>query len=594
MFKKSISVTTAIVIAASISIANAQSNPDSLPSNAGLGCDVRPEEFTNWFTSGTVTQNGTVGPADGITFSGHSSDCPFFNWAGRMFLWLTSPAPSRYGRGVHVFNSPIFYDVLPPDATTGKRTLAPNVPGKFRELSVRISQLGPLHKPVMFDRTGKMFTVIRPKGGPSGKSIIENKKGQAVEIEHLQVAPNGKPAFLDKQGNPIDFKVTRNGNPRLLDSSGKIIRFKKTTIQINGRAFFLDLAGNVIDTEQGQADGNVLMAQNGSLVYYAIQVNDIYAYFMTGTKNGEISPRPMLFPTTPDDLNRIISFGLAHKQAFPEPNALALVVKSSWVETTGLDASKYVTMTATIPTYDTSDPTRWVQNGSRQARLALVGMHVVGSAKDFPAMIWATFEHADNTRNAQFPYTRADGTTVTMAMSLDGSWLFSTTPPTATPNQVRMFADGRDIQAVPGQTIGPSDVLRVNPWGTPYPTTQNERGFFADENSSIIGFNRSVIGMLADGDVRKHYRMIGATWTITGFAPNDGNQVGTKQLANSTIETFFQPSNCFACHKGNMLGTLAGPPPSPPVGEGLSHIFGPLTPLFPRTCRNAIGTLCRP
>jgi hypothetical protein len=101
-------------------------------------------------------------------------------------------------------------------------------------------------------------------------------------------------------------------------------------------------------------------------------------------------------------------------------------------------------------------------------------------------------------------------------------------------------------------------------------------------NSSVISFNNSVIGMLADGDVRKNYLMIGTTWNLGG---GTDSQVGTKQLANSTMETFFQPSNCFACHNGNPLGTLVGPPPSPPVGDGLSHIFGPLTPLFPPKCK---------
>ena len=47
------------------------------------------------------------------------------------------------------------------------------------------------------------------------------------------------------------------------------------------------------------------------------------------------------------------------------------------------------------------------------------------------------------------------------------------------------------------------------------------------------------------------------------------------------METFSQPSNCFACHQGNMLGTMAGPPPTPPVGVGLSHVYGPIKPLFP-------------
>jgi hypothetical protein len=52
-------------------------------------------------------------------------------------------------------------------------------------------------------------------------------------------------------------------------------------------------------------------------------------------------------------------------------------------------------------------------------------------------------------------------------------------------------------------------------------------------------------------------------------------------MANSTMETFFQPSNCFNYHagdNGNMLGPPAGPDGF--IG-GLSHIWAATLPLFP-------------
>ena len=162
-------------------------------------------------------------------------------------------------------------------------------------------------------------------------------------------------------------------------------------------------AGNAVPTEQGQADGNVLMAQNGSLVYYALQVNDVFAYFLTGQKGGQISATT--FPTTPASLNSIEAFALTHNKTFPDANALAIELKSAWIEATGLDTSKYATMTATIPKYDQVSPTQWNANGTRQAQLAMVGIHVVGSAAGHPEMIWATFEHVNNTRDTQYSYT---------------------------------------------------------------------------------------------------------------------------------------------------------------------------------------------
>src|SRR6202521_2257129 len=544
-------------------LANAQT---VVPSDASPTCAVSAVEFANWFTAGTVTANGGVDPADSITFP-NIPNCSFYKWSEQMFLWLTSPVPSKYGGGTQVFNAPVFYDVSPLDAG-GQRTLVPNIPGRIRIFGVKISQLGPQSKPVVFDNTGKMFTLVRPEVGPSGKPLIRNKAGQPVEIERTQIAPNGRPIFLDKAGKAIDQQVAQNGTPRVLDRSGQPIDFRLNKIVVNGRPFFLDGSGNAIETEQGQADGNVLMAQGGKLVYYALQVNAMYAYFLTGTKKtpGGISPTPTLFPTTATDLNLIKAFGLAHSKAFPDPNALAVELKSAWIEAAGLDASKYVMRTATIPTFDTSNPQHWVQNGSKQAQLALVGMHVVGSAAGHPEMIWATFEHVNNTRNAPYSYINAANATINVPQNNAGTWLVSTTPPTATPNQPLMFVSGPDIIAISSTPTGPSDMLRDTPWGSP--------GSRASKNTEVIAITNSVIGMLAAGDVRKNYIMTGTTWTIFGQPPNAGNQVGTNKMANTTMESFFQGGNCFSCHDGsNMLGGTGG--------SGLSHIWGPLKQLFP-------------
>src|SRR4029077_10845961 len=124
-------------------------------------CTVAAVEFSNWFTSGTVTPNGGVDPADSIMFP-NLPNCSFYKWSEQMFLWLTSPVPTKYGAGSHVFNSPVFYDLTPPDPTTGVRTLVPNTTGRIRDFSVRISQLGPKSQKVVFDQTGKMFNVARP------------------------------------------------------------------------------------------------------------------------------------------------------------------------------------------------------------------------------------------------------------------------------------------------------------------------------------------------------------------------------------------------------------------------------------------------
>jgi hypothetical protein len=302
------------------------------------------------------------------------------------------------------------------------------------------------------------------------------------------------------------------------------------------------------------------MAQNNSLTYYALQVNDVFAYGLTGQKDGAFAATK--FPTTPADLNKIVTFALAHSKTLPDANALAIELKSSWIDATGLpNLGDYVTIDAKIPTYDTSSTTTWTPNGSKQVKLAMTGMHVVGSTAGHPEMLWATFEHINNAPDAQYTYTTTANAAKTVPQSTAGTWLFSQSNASGTPNVQRMEMSGGNIVALQNQTIGPSNIVRVNPWGSDA-TSPSSTG----PNTDIISINNSVISQLAAGDVRKNYIMRGTTWTIGGAAPSGGNEVGTNQMANATMETFFQPSNCFACHGTNTFS--------------VSHIYNKIKPLF--------------
>ena len=303
------------------------------------------------------------------------------------------------------------------------------------------------------------------------------------------------------------------------------------------------------------------MAGNSSLVYYATYVNEVYAYFLTGTKNGGITPQPTRFPINKSELEQIIAFGKDHGMTTAEiddPKARAMVVqvKSAWVETTGLDASKYITMTATIPTYTSDELNETLTpTGTKEAQLALVGMHVVGSANENRAMIWATFEHIDNAPMASYSYM---STTSEQPKKSDpdppGWWLFSARSCTGSSNVPRMHARNAPIiKALANKKIGPSDTCREEAWGV----SPDD----AVRNTQVIAINRNVIGMLPTGDVRKNYLLIGTIW---------GSGVGSNRLANTTLETFErEKEHCFECHRGPLAG-----------GE-LSRMFHQLKPLFP-------------
>src|SRR5262249_44114829 len=134
--------------------------------------------------------------------------------------------------------------------------------------------------------------------------------------------------FLDREGKPIVHP--RPIMPAALRRANVVQRFNLGNI-----AVFLNGLGNVVDTEEGQAvTGGVLTTQSNSLVYYMITVNDVFAYFLTGTKGGGITAMPTQFPTTQGELNKITAFAALHGKTFPDPNALCIEVKSSWVEAT--------------------------------------------------------------------------------------------------------------------------------------------------------------------------------------------------------------------------------------------------------------------
>src|SRR5438552_1322211 len=92
-----------------------------LPNDAKSTCTVPGSEFNSWFTSGAATANGEVKPADSVNFP-DIPNCSFYKWSEQMFLWLTSPAPARYGGGGgRIFESPTSFDVSGPDQN-GVRT----------------------------------------------------------------------------------------------------------------------------------------------------------------------------------------------------------------------------------------------------------------------------------------------------------------------------------------------------------------------------------------------------------------------------------------------------------------------------------------
>jgi hypothetical protein len=545
------------------------SQPPALPSDAARRCThLTSDEFATWFSDGTVTRDGVVTPAS-VDFSEGSTTDPCFNsrfyeWAERMFLWLTSPAPSQYGGAGLIFDSRAFYEVLP-IGDDKMRALKPQPPLEIRIMRLRAAQVGMHGFPVIMDTHHELFE-IEPTPMRDGEDLVADDSGDTIRVAHV-VQSHGKPVFLDNQGKPIS-------GPRALTLDQAT---KARTVQKFGTIpIFINGLGDVINVEPGQAgfangakNPEVLAAQNGSLIFYRTVVNDVFACFMTREKNAKHPDSGVQFPTTATELTSILDLGHAHGISFPDANALVVEVKTSWIEASSLsNVDQYITLRGTIPTYDTTDPNHWKVKGQKATLLALVGMHVVGTVRGHPEMVWATFEHREATPDESYSYTNSSNSTTTVPRNTNAQWLFSATNASEPFNVAHMFQDDGDIVAISNFTVSPSNTLRSAPWGALANKNPNPLSTSAVSNAEILAINNMVHDTLADGDVRGNYLLRGATWTAEGKDPSlPGTQeVGTSKLASSTMETYQVQSNCFRCHTSNHAD--------------VSHVYQNLKPLF--------------
>lgn len=542
----------------------------TVPQDAASNCKVDSKKFDSWFKAGSPSLNGFVDPASSLDFS-ESSVCDFYAWAKRMFLWVTSPSG-----GSRVFDSAVFYDVSPPDSN-GQRTFQPHTMFQpqtkvpfIHTMVTRAAKEGPHGLPVVQGKSGQLFEVIKPVVNDSGKQIIFDSTGNLEEVGKLSITANGKLAFQNRSGKTIEplFATSLKKTPLPPGAIQTAHEF-----MVDGAPVLVDSNDNIIDVEQGQAGSfGVLETQAKGLIYYLALTNDVYAYFLTGVKNGAIPATK--FPTTAADFAAIQQYAASHgKPVFVDGQALTIELKSSWIEVTDQTKGSYITTTATIPTYDRSDPKKWVASGQKTAVLGLLGLHVVGSVAGHPEMIWATFEHFGDTPNAKYAYKDQSGNTVSVPQSTTGTWLLTAASSSGPFNSKHMIAQGTNIVAANGFAISPSDSLRTYPWGA--------AGGNAAANTNLISIQNAVSALMPAADIRSNYFLVGATWTTAGTAP-PGGQAGATNVANSTMETYTQgPGGCFNCH-----AAAASPSLAPNV---LSHIFGDertgLKPLFPAAGR---------
>lgn len=578
--------------------------------------------FTSWFNGGNPALNAAVTPADSVNFpNGLNPD--FYRWSFRMFLWLTSPTPAAYGGTGRVLSSPEFYNVSPEDPVTHLRTMTQNrsnpslqtgsqnmEQGRLKEpepisLDVRVANLGVHGFPIIKTKQGQIMEAIPPKVSDDGHLLTLNAENKEVMVAQVQRGKSGEVRFLDTKGKAIarpqlQLQIHAQNVLGTEKMKEKVIprfkfAFKIDPALVKGVAFrqpiFILPTGTIVDPEVAQAGGQVQMTQSGSLIYYGIEVNDVFAYYLTAENQGAITN--IQFPVNANDLTAITTFGAQNGgHSFLNPNALAIEIKTSWVDAAAVpNANDHITMMAKVPTYYTGNPQHWLQNGTKTIRVALIGMHVVGSANGHPEMIWATFEHVGNTPNVNYGFITPNNTPQNQGADPIGSsssWLFcgATTPTTPFQPNASSVGIGAIDTNVGGKPVQGTSVMRLAPWGAPTnfrpnPNVQTS----ADSNTEVISLNNDVRAQMDPNDVRVRYLFLGATWTEFGGAPSTnfhnngptpGLVVGTNHLANSTMETYTQSKfwvagnmpgpGCLSCHTSN--------------NAGVSHIFADTKPLF--------------
>ena len=545
---------------------------NQLPKDAQNLCPLPEATFNNWFAGGKAKENGFVFPANSVTFVSNHTNCSFYEWSEQMFLWITSPASGgAYGGNNTVLESPAFYTVEP--EVNGERHFIAHEPGLPIRAMAAISQRGVNNLPIVHDKTGRAFELDTVTETQHLKSRVLSVTGNEVNIARAEPDASGKLKFFDKANKEIV-------SPKVDVSNFKHPEHVVRKLVISGRQVFLSNSGPV-DIESGQAyQGDALMSQSGGMVYYIIFANDVYAWFQYAYVN-KLIPEPT-FPT--DSQSRNIICSVAHKNGVTlhDSNALAMEIKTSWIETQYVkDSNNYVNINAVIPEYKKTDSLWSLTAKEKTVRLSMVGMHIVGSTNKHPEMIWATYEYKKNTPNETYQYIDSSGAVKTAPRSDTKDWLFCNTPNQTMPedsfNIAHMKVQNNNIVSVKPYTISPSNSLLLYAYGSSTVTPNPLVTSAAMSNSQVISSNNAILKMLPGNDKRKNYILIGAEWT-DGAAPNGnaypadssaGSAIGTSVLANSTMETTIQlgftvNAGCFNCHQGSL---------DPSAKNDLSHIF---------------------
>jgi hypothetical protein len=344
-----------------------------------------------------------------------------------------------------------------------------------------------------------------------------------------------------------------------------------------------------------EADGSVLVGQNGYPVYASVHMND--SYFTTAQANLIVDGKyqanagadtPGAASADCGELGEPEGANDAYFQCG------AAVFKATWLrlrDGEAAPAGAYVT-TAEVPVLKNLCTMRSctvvATDQYVEAQVALVGLHVVGYVEHHPEFLWATFEHQDNSPSF------ADGTFAFSDGSDPKGYTFyaAGTPFTQekvlVPNQPAKQGDPPLLTFDDAtQTFSPiTQVVQMNRTGG---DTQ------PDGPANITAVNAASQNSMKNAGVfQQYYFLVGTAWlkpdTYVATNPDitkpsvqwNDLAVGSVALANMTAETFMQKPgsgdtlNCFACH--NPQSFSFNDPAMPLRRVAISHALAVDTP----------------
>jgi hypothetical protein len=325
--------------------------------------------------------------------------------------------------------------------------------------------------------------------------------------------------------------------------------------KLHGTAGFTEGAGAIVE-----ADGNMLVGQNGYPVYASVHMNE--SYFDTAQKN------------------LIVNGGYQQQPADSHFSVGAAVFKATWMR---LDASQpppagaYTTQ-AQVPVLQstTSGGTTTIAPVPGQfatVTVALVGLHVVGYTVNHPEFLWGTFEHRLNSPQTADNSFSPSGSSATGYTFYAANTPYSQVNQSATPPLLTLNAQTQKLSPVTNVVLENMTGGENQPSGSGNIATLN-----ADAQSALAK-------LAAPQSTFANYNLIGTVWmkpNTYNLKSDQRDAVGSINLANGTAETFVQTArngdakkntNCFLCHNPTSYSFQKVPPKLANRLIALSHVL---------------------